>query len=98
MYLLIAIETFLIFPVIFVKSFFSPSTSVAPASSAFVASTALHKCRSFGLRRTLHNCLAILVEEVQSLLAVLGVLVVPGGEVILQVHFQIYMLGTALPQ
>ena len=34
----------------------------------------------------------------QSLLAVLGVLIVPGGEVILQVHLQISMLGAALPQ
>ena len=38
------------------------------------------------------------VVEVHSLLAFLGVSVVPGGEVILQVHFQISMLGAALPQ
>ena len=46
----------------------------------------------------MHNCLAVLVEEVQSLLAVLGVLVVPGGEVILQVYLKISMFGAALPQ
>ena len=83
MSLLIAIKTFLIFPVIFVESFFAPSASVVSASSASVASTALHECRSFGLHRPLHNFLDVLVEEVQSRLAVLGVSVVPGGEVIL---------------
>ena len=87
MYLLIAIETFLIFPVLFVERFIAPSASVAPASSASMASTALHKLRSFGLRRPLHNCLSLLVEDVQGLLMVLGVSVVPGDEVILQVHF-----------
>ena len=46
----------------------------------------------------MHNCIAVLVEEVQSLLAVIGVLVVPGGEVILKVHFNISMLGNALTQ
>ena len=95
---LIAIKTFLIFPLLFVKTFVAPSTSVVPASSASVSSTALHKCRSFVLRRLLHNCLDLLVEEMQSLLAVLGVSVVPGREVILQVHLQISMLGAALPQ
>ena len=85
--LLIAVEKFLIFPLLFVKRFIAPSASVAPASSASVASTALHERRSFGLRRPLHNCLDVLVKEVQGLLAVLGVLVFPSGEVILQVHF-----------
>ena len=98
MSLLIAIKTFLIFPVVFVEMFIAPSVSVAPASSASVPSTALHKHRSFGLRCTLHNCIAVLVEEVQSLLAVLGVSVVPGGKVILQVHLQVSMLGAALSQ
>ena len=80
---LIAIKTFLIFPVLSVERFLAPSASVVSASSASVASTALHKCLSFRLHHPLHNCLAVLVEEVQSLLEVLGVLVVPGGEVIL---------------
>ena len=97
MSLLIEIKTFLIFPVLFVERFVAPSASDVPASSASVPSTALHKCHSFGLRRLLHNCLAVLVEEVQIMLAVLGVLVVPSCEVILQVHLQIYMLGAALP-
>ena len=89
MSLFIAIKTFLIFPVLFVERFVAPSASVFPASSASVPSTALYECRSFKLRRLLHNCLDILVEEVQSLLAVLGVPVVPGDEVILRVHLQI---------
>ena len=84
MSLLLSIEIFLIFPVRFVERFITPSTYVAPASSASVASTALHECLSFGLRCLLHNCLAVIVEEVQSQLAVLGVSLVPGGEVILQ--------------
>ena len=42
--------------------------------------------------------IVILVKEVQSLLAVLGVLVVPGGEVILQIHIQVSVLGAALYQ
>ena len=83
MSLLIAIKKILIFPVLFVERFFAPSGYVVSSSSASVASTALHKCRSFGLYRPLHNCLAVLGEEVQSLLEVLGVSVVPGGEVIM---------------
>ena len=71
--------------------------SIVPASSASVSSTALHEHCSFGLRCTFHNCMAVLFEEVQSLLVVLGVSVVPGREVILQVHLQISMLGAALP-
>ena len=90
MSLIIAIKTFLIFPVLFVKRFIAPSPSVV--------STALHECRSFGLHRPLNNCLAVLVEEVQSLLAVLGVSVVLGGKVILQVHLQVSMLVAALSQ
>ena len=98
MYLLIAIEIFLIFPVLFVKRFIYPYTSVAPASSASGASTALYECRSFGLRRPFHNCLAVLVKEVQILLAVRRLSVVLAGELILQVNFHISMLGAALPQ
>ena len=98
MSLIIAIKVFLIFPVLFFERFVAPSVYVVPASSASVSSTAFHKWRSFGLSCPLHNCLYVLVEEVQSLLAVIGVLFVPGREVILQVHLQISMLGAALPQ
>ena len=87
MSLLLEIETFLIFPLLFVDSFIAPSASVSPASSASVESTSLHERCSFGLRCPLHNCLDVFVEEVQGLLAVLWVLVVPSGEVFLYVHF-----------
>ena len=63
-----------------------------------MASTALHKRCSFGLRCPLNNCIYVIVEEAQGILAVLGLSVVPGDEVILQVHFYISMLGAALPQ
>ena len=79
MFLLISIKKFLIFPVLFVEMFFAPSESVVSAIYASVASPALHKYRSFELHRTLHNCLDVLVEEVQNLLAVLGLSVVTGG-------------------
>ena len=64
MSLLIAIETFLIFSVFFIERFIASSAYVAPAyvapaSSASVASTALHGRYSFGLRRSLHNCLDV---------------------------------------
>ena len=98
MSLFIVIKTFLIFPVIFFERFFAPSTSVVSASSASVASTALHECHSFELRHLLHKYLAVLVKEVQSLLEVLGVSVVPGGEVILQFHLQVSMLVASLSQ
>ena len=81
------IETFLIFQVFFIERFITPSASVAPASSASVASTAFHGRRSFGLHCPLHNRIAVFVEEVHSLLAVLWVLVVPDGEIILYIHF-----------
>ena len=83
MSLLIAIEIFLIFTVLFFEGFISPSASVAPASSASVASTALHKQRYFGLRCPLYNCLAVFVDKVQGMLVVLWVPVFPGGEIIL---------------
>ena len=83
MSLILEIESFLIFQVLFVKKFIASSASVAPASSAFMASTAFHERRYFRLHRPLHNCLAVFFEEVHGLLAVLWVPVVPGGEVIL---------------
>ena len=87
MSLLIVIETFLIFTVIFFESFISPSTSIASSSSASVASAALHERCYFVMCCPLHKFLDVLVKEVQALLAVRGVLVIPVGEVILQVHF-----------
>ena len=71
-FFLIEIKKFLIFPVLFVKRFIAPSASVAPASSVYVASTVLYERRSFGLLRPLHNFLAVLVKEVQVMLAVLA--------------------------
>ena len=68
MSLLIAIETFIIFLVLFFERFIALSASVVPASSASVAYTTLHKRRSYGLSCPLQNCLAVLVEEVQGLL------------------------------
>ena len=87
MSLLIAIKKILIFPVIFVERFIAPFASVVPDFSASVVSTALHERCSFGLCRPLHKCLSVIVEEVHGILVVLGVLVVPGVEVIMQVHF-----------
>ena len=80
-------ETFLVFPVFFIERSIAPSASIAPVPFVFAASTALHKRRSFGLRRSLYNCLSVLVEAVQSLLKVLWVPVVTGGEIILYIHF-----------
>ena len=73
MSLLIAIETFIIFPVLFVEKFIAPSAYFAPASSSSVASTALHERPSFKLRLPLHNYLDVFAKEVQGLLSVLGV-------------------------
>ena len=87
MSLIIAIEKFFIFPVLFVERFISPSASVSTASSAYVASTALHKRRSFELCCPLQKCVYVIVEEVQGLLSIIVVSVVAGGEVIMQVHF-----------
>ena len=67
----------------FIESLIIPSVFVSPASSASVVSTPLHERRSFGLRRPLYNCLALLVKEVQSLLMVLWVPVVTDGEIFL---------------
>ena len=98
MSLLVAVETILIFPVLFIERFIAPSASVVRASSAYVSSTAFHECRPFGLRCPLHNFIDVLVKEVQNLLEVLGVSFVPVDEVILQFRLQISMLGADLPQ
>ena len=88
MSLLIAIESFLIFLVLSVESFIAPYASVAPAFYASVASTALHERRYFGIRLPLHNCLAVLVEEVQGLLAVIGVSFSPVMKSFLKFNFR----------
>ena len=83
MYLLVAIETFLVFPPLFIEIFIDPSASIASTSFASTASTTLHKRCSFGLRRPLYNWLAVLVEEVENVLLVLWIPVVTGGEIVL---------------
>ena len=60
--LLLSIETFLIFPVLFIEIFIAPSASVSPTSSVSVASTALYERRSFGMRRPLYRCIAVFVK------------------------------------
>jgi hypothetical protein len=39
-----------------------------------------------------NSSLAVIVQEVQNLLAVLGITVVAGGEIILKIHLEVAML------
>ena len=74
-----------------------PFISRVPFISA-PSTTLLSKRRSLGLSRFGHNCLGVFVQEMEGLLTVLGVAIVACGEIILEIHLQIPVLGTTLSQ
>jgi hypothetical protein len=76
-----------------VMAFSTTIVASATASTAF-----LGKGRAFGLCHLGDHSLAILVQQMQRLLAILGIAIVSCGKVILKIHFEISMLYSALSQ
>jgi hypothetical protein len=89
--LLITLVTSLVLPVFLIKFVvaFSVTTPSAASTSSFAP-----LCRGGALRlgHFGNSSLAVLFQEVQSLLAVLGIKVVAGCEIILKIHLEVDML------
>jgi hypothetical protein len=81
MTLLAAIEAYFILPIFLIKSY--SSSAFAASATSTTSTTLLSKRGSFRWSRLGHNnCLAVLVEEVQSLLTGLGLSATASGEII----------------
>jgi hypothetical protein len=63
-----------------------------PSATSTSSSTPLCKGGALRLGHFSNISLAVLVQEVQSFLEVLGITVVAGGEIILKIHLEVAML------
>jgi hypothetical protein len=94
---LVALVSFLVLQLLFVIGTGIMAFSITISASTTTASTT-HLCEG-GALRLYHSCkhsLAILVQKMQSLLAVLGITIVSGGEFILQIHLEVTGLRSTL--
>jgi hypothetical protein len=95
---LVAFVTLLIIPVLFIISDGLMAFSITIVASATASSAFLGKGGAFGLCHLGDHSLAILVQQMPSLLGILGIEIVSCGKVILKIHFEISMLYSALSQ
>jgi hypothetical protein len=95
---LVAFVTLLILPVLFIKSAGDMAFSITIVASATASTAFLGKGGAFGLCHLGDHSLAILVQQMQRLLAILGISIVSCGKVIRKIHFEIAMLYSALSQ
>jgi hypothetical protein len=67
---------------------------------SFTTASAIPLCKGGALRlgRPGDCSLTVLVQEIHSLLVVLGIAIVSGGYIVLQIHREFVMLSFALPQ
>jgi hypothetical protein len=63
-----------------------------PSATSTSSSTPLCEGGALRLGHFGNSSLAVLVHEVQRFLAVLGITVVTGGEIILKIHLEVAML------
>jgi hypothetical protein len=94
---LVALVAFLLLPVIFVIGTGITTFSVAISASVTTTLTAL-LCKG-GALRLCHSCdhiFAILVQNMQSLLADLGITTVSGVEIVLQIHLEVTVMRSTL--
>jgi hypothetical protein len=94
----VAFVTLLSLPVLFiiiagVVAFSITIVALTTASTAF-----LGKGGALGLCHLGDHSLAILFQQMQRLLAILGIVIVSCGKVILKIHFEISILYSALSQ
>jgi hypothetical protein len=94
---LVALVEFLVLPVIFVIHTGIIPFSISIAASVTTTSTTL--LSKGGTLRICHSCdhsFDKLVQKMQSLLGGLGITIVSGGEIILQIHLEITVLRSTL--
>jgi hypothetical protein len=97
----VALVAFLILPVLFiviagVVAFSVTITAIADFTTA--SANLLYKGGALILVHPVDYSFTVLVQDMQSLLAVLGIMIVSGGEIILHIHLEVAMLRYALPQ
>jgi hypothetical protein len=88
---LVALSAFLVFPVLFVIGTGIMDFFIAIAASFTTTSTNL-MCEggALGMCHSCNHSFAVLVQKIQSLLAVLGITIVSDGQIILQIHLEFY--------
>jgi hypothetical protein len=89
---LVAFVTFLILPVICIISVGVMAFSITIVASATASTAFLGKGGAFRLCHLGDHSLAILVQQMQRLLTILGIAIVSCGKVILKIHLEISML------
>jgi hypothetical protein len=94
----VAFLTLLILPVLFIISAGLVAFSITIVTSTTASTASLGKEGAFGLCHLGDNSLAILVQQMQCLLEILGIAIVSYGKVILKIHFEISMLYSTLSQ
>jgi hypothetical protein len=95
---LVAFVTLLILPILFIISAGVMAFSITIVTSTTASTSFLGKGGALGLCHFGDHSLAILVQQMQRLLEILGITIVSFGKVILKIHFEISMLYSALSQ
>jgi hypothetical protein len=95
---LVAFVTLIILPVLFIISAGLVAFSITIVASTTSSTAFLGKGGAFGQCHLGDHSLAILVQKMQRLLAILGIVIVSCGKVILKIQFEISMLYSALSQ
>jgi hypothetical protein len=95
---LVAFVTFLILPVLFIISAGLVAFSITIVASTTASSAFLGKGGEFGLCHLGDHILAILIQQMQRLLYIIGIAIVSCGKVILKIHFETSMLYSDLSQ
>jgi hypothetical protein len=95
---LVAFVTLLILPLLFIISAGVVAFSIAILALATASTAFLGKGGAFGMCHLGDHSLAILVQQMQRLLAIIGIVIVFCGKVIMKIHFEISMLYSALSQ
>jgi hypothetical protein len=95
---LLVFVTLIILPVLFIISAGLMAFSITIVASTTASIAFLGKGGAFGLCHLGDHSLAILVQQMQFLLSILGIAIVSCGKVILKIHFEISMLYSALSQ
>jgi hypothetical protein len=96
---IVALVAFLVLPVIFIIGTGIMDFSIAISASVTTVSTTL-LCKG-GALRLCHSCdhsFAILVLKMKSLLAVIEITIVSGGEIVLQLHLEVTVLRSTLTE
>jgi hypothetical protein len=92
--LLLTLVTSIVLPLFLIKIImdFFVTTSSTPSTASTSSSAPVCKGGALRLGHFGNINLAVLVQEVQRLLAVIGIMVVAGGKIILKIHLEVAML------